>query len=348
MSFFSKRAICTPIIAAIGLGCLTPLIALAQDAPAKKVFERPKQFRKLAADVLTTIPVARSADECYTTMPMPDLALAVKADNRLRIKPNTEATTTTLASKSQQVTFRRAVWNLEFTFKPLRMVRVDLPQPSGKMRNQLIWYMIYKVRNPGEHFVPVSVGDGEYKLERRDEIDPANPGVRFIPFFVLKENREINRYFRDKIIPLALPQILKREFRTGEFKAPKVYNSAQMMQTPIKAGEERWGIVTWENVDRRIDFLSIYLQGLSNAYKWQETRASYNHENPAERPAAGRKYQNKTLQLNFWRPGDEFLETDAEIIYGIPGKFDKPQPGQPTRAQPGWRDHQWLWLPEDK
>jgi hypothetical protein len=329
VSYFQKPMVCASIAAAVVCGYVFASVPVgAQDAPEqpadkppaeKKVFKRPTEFRKIAPDVLTTITVHRDPEECYTTMPTPDLSLLVKGDPKLQAVPKVEPLTATLGSKVRSATFRRAIWNLEFTFKPLRMIRVDLPQASGKLRNKLIWYMVYKVRNPGQHFVPVRNQDGSYKLERPDEIDPDNPGVRFVPFFVLVENREFNRYFRDHVIPSALPQILRREFRAGEFKVPKVLNTAQMAQTPIRAGEEVWGVVTWENVDPRIDFLSIYIQGLSNAYHWKETRDSYDH---GDIPGVGREKTRKTLRLNFWRPGDEYLETEKEIIYGIPGELD--------------------------
>ena len=297
--------------------------ARAQDAPApkpaEKEFKRPTKFRKIAPDVLTTIPVKRDPEECYTTLPGPDLSLLVKADAKLRAVPKLEPVTATLRTKVPSVTFHRPIWNLEFTFKPLRMIRVQMPQPSGKLRTKLIWYMVYKVRNPGKHFVPMRQPDGSYKLDRPDEIDPGKPGVNFVPFFVLVENKEIKRYFKERIIPEAKPQILRREFRAGEFKTPELLNSAEMAQVKIKAGEERWGVVTWENIDPRIDFLSIYIQGLSNAYGWKETRQSYNH---GDTPGLGRKLTRKTLRINFWRPGDEFLETEEEIIYGIPGELD--------------------------
>ena len=40
-------------------------------------------------------------------------------------------------------------------------------------------------------------------------------------------------------------------------------------------------------------------------------------------PGAGRSFVRKTLQLNFWRPGDELLQDEREIRYGVPvGKAD--------------------------
>ena len=52
----------TIFASAVACGWMFPTTSIAQDAPAaepapKKAFERPKKFRKLAPDVLTTIPV---------------------------------------------------------------------------------------------------------------------------------------------------------------------------------------------------------------------------------------------------------------------------------------------------
>ena len=33
---------------------------------------------------------------------------------------------------AKEVTFRHDVWSLDFKFKPVRMMWVDVPQPTGK------------------------------------------------------------------------------------------------------------------------------------------------------------------------------------------------------------------------
>ncbi len=30
----------------------------------------------------------------------------------------------------------------------------------------------------------------------------------------------------------------------------------------------------------------------------------------------------KTLKINFWRPGDEYMEHEMELKYGVPGEVD--------------------------
>jgi hypothetical protein len=39
---------------------------------------------------------------------------------------------------------------------------------------------------------------------------------------------------------------------------------------------------------------------------------------PDDPPLAGRRFYRKTLQLNFWRPGDEIDEHEEEIRFGVP------------------------------
>ena len=43
---------------------------------------------------------------------------------------------------------------------------------------------------------------------------------------------------------------------------------------------------------------------------------------PGDPPGKDRTLLQKTLQLNFWRPGDEYVEDQRIIRFGIPGKVD--------------------------
>ena len=76
-----------------------------------------------------------------------------------------------------------------------------------------------------------------------------------------------------------------------------------------------WGVATWEDVDPAIDFFSVFVGGLSNALKWHDPSGAYQ---TGDLPGKGRKFLRKTLQLNFWRPGDDLAENEREIRYGIP------------------------------
>ena len=75
-----------------------------------------------------------------------------------------------------------------------------------------------------------------------------------------------------------------------------------------------WGVATWTDVDPRIDFFSVYVGGLTNAYRWEDPAGAYKAGDP---PGTGRQFTRKTLQLNFWRPGDEHLQDEKEIRFGV-------------------------------
>ena len=104
-------------------------------------------------------------------------------------------------------------------------------------------------------------------------------------------------------------------------------NSAEMLQKPIEVSTETedksvWGVATWQSgfqsgdmVDPRTDYFSVYVTGLSNAYRFADPAGTYKAGDP---PATGRLYRQKTLQLNFWRPSDEFSEAETEIYLGTP------------------------------
>ena len=47
--------------------------------------------------------------------------------------PQTISKAETLKEKATRVSLRRDVWNLEFSFLPMRMISIDVPQPGGKM-----------------------------------------------------------------------------------------------------------------------------------------------------------------------------------------------------------------------
>ena len=76
---------------------------------------------------------------------------------------------------------------------------------------------------------------------------------------------------------------------------------------------------TWDDIDPSMDRFSIFVRGLSNAYQWADQSAAAKPDDPA---GASHKLALKTLQLNFWRPGDAVYEHEAEIRYGIPGDVD--------------------------
>lgn len=207
---------------------------------------------------------------------------------------------------AKDVVFRRTIWHLEFQYKPMRMILVDVPQADGRMKRKLIWYMVYRVSNPGKVMPSVQAADGTYQLQDSDQ------PVLFIPEFRLASH-EFNKVYPDRVIPIAMGPIRMREDPNREF-----YNSVDIVRR-IEPGKTVWGVVTWEDVDPRIDRFSVYVNGLTNAYRWEDTPGAFK---PGDPIGKGRKWVRKTLKLNFWRPGDEYYEHEKEFRVGIPGEVD--------------------------
>src|SRR2546421_8254740 len=108
--------------------------------------------RQFAPGVLTTIPPAPQAEEMFSgPAPLVELPIAIKD---LPYEPKLAAKSSTVFERAQAAMLRRTIWNLEFSFKPMRMIYVDVPQASGRMQRQLVWYMVYRVRNLGNHLKP--------------------------------------------------------------------------------------------------------------------------------------------------------------------------------------------------
>lgn len=268
--------------------------------------------RVFARGVLTTVSPELLPQETFSRQPM----IEVTSDKSLDWDPATLPKTRTLYSKAENVTFTNEVWGLEFTFKPLRMVNVDLRQPNASVERKLLWYLVYNVRNTGERIRPVESEAGEFTAE------PVNPQpVEFLPQFVLEgqdlnsRGEKIYKAYLDRVIPGVVETIRRRET-----PGRTLLNSAQMASQAIEVSSDTqdnsvWGVAIWEDVDPEMDFMSIFVGGLTNAHLWIDTPGEFQKGDPAGK---GRRIVGKKLQLNFWRPGDEFLENEGEIRFGVP------------------------------
>jgi len=264
----------------------------ADDAPAAKPAAKQDdgRYRRLAPGVLRTIKGEPSWGETVSRHNVVEL---------LAEHPELDL--------AKNVDFRREIWCLDFQFKPLRFIWVDVPQPGGKMQRKLIRYLVYSVTNSGKAWKPeAGEEDGSFKLEMVDQ------PVRFIPEF-LWENSKTGELVRDKIVPAALNPIRLREDPNRKF-----LTTVEMCRE-IPVGETVWGVAMWEDVSPRFTYVSIYVLGLTNAYKWYDEPGKFKAGDP---PGTGRILARKALKLNFWRPGDEFYEHEDEVRFGVPGKLD--------------------------
>lgn len=296
------------------------------------------QQRQLAPGVLTVISPAPEYEESFTG-PV-ELVEIVKGLPELDWAPNFAAKSSTVFERAKLNVLRRPVWNLEFAFKPLRMIAVDVPQPSGKMQRKSIWYLVYRVRYTGGDITPTESKDA-WGHAQFDAKAASREGRLFVPRFIL-ESQDHSKSYQDRIIPAAKGPIQDREFGGAD-----LLNTVEISQSPIPlsspdAPEDVWGLVTWEDIDPRIDFFSVYVYGLTNAHKPVDLPDGFK---PGDPPGTGREFLSKTLRLNFWRPGDAILEHEDEIRYGVP--FDAEAARQLKILQSyGLRerlDHLWVY-----
>ena len=286
---------------------LSLLVALAITVlmPAQEPVSGPRSISKLGPGVLTVIdPVLEEAETVSRisfSQIRRDMAFA-------EWSPEFAADSRRLFNRAARAKLRRPVWGLEFTFKPFRLVHVDIPQLTGKAQRKAIWYMVYRIRYLGSEIHPkmdqTVAGTSTFTrfLPERRDVDAR----RFVPQFVLR-NHSTGVEYLERVIPAAIDDIQRRErldvlYNTVEIPGVKIPVSNQ------KTGKGVWGVVTWEDIDPRTDFFSIYVQGLTNAYRFRDSAV-------AEQRGL---LEFKTLQLNFHRPGDTVREHEREIRYGIP------------------------------
>ena len=274
-----SRIVSLRLVSLAALLILPAGIATAQNTP---------RTRQLAPGVLTTIPPGLAPEDTVSTHDV----VEIRANPALAWKPEYLAASDTLVGMSSAMKFRREIWGLEFSFKPLRMIEVG---------GRKVWYLVYRVRNTGATLVPTAGEGGVYS---------ATPGQgeprRFVPEFVLEshdrapDGKRVQRSYLDRIIPAAVAAISQRE-TPGRM----LLNSVEMAQQPIPVSDGRidrgvWGVATWTDVDPRIDFFSVYVGGLTNAYRWEDAPGAYR---PGDPPGRGRQLRPQDAAAQFLAAG---------------------------------------------
>jgi hypothetical protein len=295
---------------------------------------------------------------------------------------------------ARNVRFTRDIWCLQFSFKPLRVINVDIPNKDGTLDKKTVWYLVYNVKNAGPADIVsviknrkvegvntnITSTSTEYTIKKHGsigtEVDkpadrplikdikkesdyakgesfsitgetyaalqnlkgtyvPRNGqdrAIRFIPQFILASDRVVldtfsdidqatgsavfkseaeRQVYVDRFLPLAIPAIMRRE---GMKTAPE--NSVSISGKQIKANEDYWGIAMWVDVDPRINKFSIYVGGLTNAYKWEDV------DPKNVTPGEGRKMERKVLKTNWWRKGDRYSIDNEQFQTGQTGGVD--------------------------
>ncbi|MDR1484091.1 MAG: hypothetical protein LBT09_04625 [Planctomycetaceae bacterium] len=295
---------------------------------------------------------------------------------------------------ARNVRFTRDVWCFQFSFKPMRVIDVDIPNKDGTLDKKTIWYLVYNVKNIGpadiesviksrkiksgekentlsttEYTIKKrgSVGTGVDKPSDRPMIEdikqthdneektpyeitgdtyaelqnlkgtyvPRNGkdrAIQFIPQFILASDRvvlntlsdinpetgkavfkaeEEQQVYVDRFLPLAIPVVMRRE---GMKSTPET--SVSISNKQLKSGEDYWGVAMWVDVDPRINKFSVYVSGLTNAYKWEDV------DQKNITPGGGRKMERKVLKTNWWRKGDKYSIDNDQFQSGQTGGVD--------------------------
>lgn len=304
--------------------------------PAAKKDPSFQQKTLFAPGVVTVIPPAPHPEETFdgpqTLQSLLDAHPEIKwgGETHPDGAPHFDPRSRTLVEQAKQVILRREIYCFELSFKPLRQIYIDIPRPDGRMQRKLVWYMVYRVRYRGGDLRPAADNVAGVPLYRRVE------GIRYnsryvFPMFIMSNHISGKRYI-DQLLPTAIEKIRIREQITAE-----LHNSVEIskIKVPYSSDEDApglWGVATWTDVDPNLDFLSIEVFGLTNAFQ-QDGEGD-------EAP-----YRRKTLQLNFFRPGDTMKQTEDMIRFGVPAyedeaeqKYILQQYGLDERL-----DYQWLY-----
>jgi hypothetical protein len=291
---------------------------------------------QFAPGVITVIPPAPKPEETFDG----PLTLQSLLDAHPEIQfggtthpsgdPHFDPRSRTLVDMAKQVILRREIYSLEFSFKPLRHIYLDIPKADGRMQRKLVWYMVYRVRYRGGDLRPAADTVAGAKIYKR--LESVHYDSRyFFPTFILRDHLSGNQ-FVDQILPTA-----REKIRVREQIESTLHNSIEITKAKIpfssdSAAEGVWGVATWADIDPNLDFISVEVFGLTNAF-----------QQDGESPDA--PYRRKALQLNFYRPGDTINQTEDEIRFGIPA-FENEKEQKYILQQYGLEerlDYQWIF-----
>ncbi|MBX3452382.1 MAG: hypothetical protein KF777_22690 [Planctomycetaceae bacterium] len=196
------------------------------------------------------------------------------------------------------------LWVMEVRFKPLRMITVELTDPkTGEKKPEFVWYLAYR------GFVRPLPDRGNANQPQNTLDEPVSPPL-FIPEFTLVTTDTPERIsYPDQVIPEALPVINRREkydYGTSVSVVGPIPPAAAPGATDVQGVA---GVAMWRNLDPSADRFTVFLTGFSNGIQVVTT------------PDGGTAVQSKTIQQDYWRPGDQFdldeleMKLDGESVW---------------------------------
>ena len=269
--------------------------------------------RSLAPGVLHVFPSQIEARDSFSfPMAMPGLDPKEYAGNF-------SSKVQSLHGQTRDVIFFRNVWQYEFATLGLRQIRLAFRAADGSTVNKHYWYMVYRVRDFGKSLSYEQVKQSavfEY-VKHELKIDAAktqrdltpqrfNPQLELRGWVADASGAYEQVSYRDQYLPLVAKEIQKLED-----PARRLFDKLEIgdVEVPLAQNESDpgvWGVAVWEGVNPHVNYVSVFVRGITNAYRLVV--------------AADKKIGlvHKTLQLNYWRPGDSAEQEKDFVDAGIP------------------------------
>ena len=306
MQIAKLNRIHTLILAVVAMHFALAIPAVGQDSESRVV-----RYRKFAPGVLKDIPSHLDVRDSFS------LPMALPGVNAEEYELETDALDSTLYGMSRRVILYRDVYQYDFAFTGLRQICVATTGADGISKKCNYWYMVYRIRDLDETLSYEKVKKSSLLNQVSYELKKGKPLEEtdrfFLPRFTLegwvfspKDDNYKKVALRDVVNPA-----VARAIRVQEDPRMPLLDGIQMSKIKIpKVKPESdggvWGVAIFEDVNPNIDYVSVFFKGLTNAHRIKR----------GDDGSIG--FIRKTLQLNFWRPGDNLEEAKDRVQYGIP------------------------------
>ncbi len=165
--------------------------------------------------------------------PIPDVALVGTLETHPTPRGQEGANWIT-ADSSVLPLDRAGIWVLEFSFRPVRMIEVDVPGKGRKM----VHYLYYRV------------------------VNRTGKPRRFVPQFTIVDDK--GKRYDDVVLPQAVKNVQARE--NPRIALLGAVNVMGMIPPSTKEGidDAVYGVAIWDSLDYSADSFKIYVRGLSD------------------------------------------------------------------------------------